>query len=346
MNFDLLSTVEYGGCSAKIPAGLLEKVLLSLPITKDSNLLIDMETHDDAAVYKLTDDIALIFTTDFFPPICSDPYEFGQIAASNSLSDVYAMGGEPFLALNIAMFPASKIPHEVYGQILAGAADTAHKAKTLIVGGHTIDDYPPKFGLAVIGRVHPNDIISNAGLKPGQALVLTKPLGTGIVAAGKRLNLIEESSYQEMLHWMKTLNNQTDIMKNYKVTGATDITGFGLLGHALKMAKASNVSITFNSKSIPILPNALELVDMACIPGAAFRNAEYVNDELSAAYCGFNHKMIMNDAQTSGGLLIGVDSNNADALVQNLRDLGLSHAGIIGYVEQAEGGKKRLNIAN
>lgn len=332
MEFDLLSTVEYGGCSAKIPAALLEKALLSIPRVKDSNLLVDIDTHDDAGVYKISDDTALIFTTDFFPPICSDPYDFGQIAASNSLSDVYAMGGKPFLALNIAMFPASKIPLSVYSRILEGAANMATQAKTLIIGGHTIDDYPPKFGLAVIGRVHPDKVITNAGLKPGQVLVLTKPLGMGIIAAGKRLKMVKESTYTEALKWMKTLNNQVDILQRFGVTGATDITGFGLLGHALKMAKASKVSITINSKNVPSLPEALSLIDSGCIPGAAFRNVEYAEADTAINSCDFDHKMLLADAQTSGGLLIGVDEDKAKDLVVQLKQVGLNYTSIIGKV--------------
>lgn len=344
MEFDLLSTVEYGGCSAKIPATLLEKALLSIPKIKDSNLLVDIDTHDDAGVYKISEDTALIFTTDFFPPICSDPYDFGQIAASNSLSDVYAMGGEPFLALNIAMFPASKIPLSVYTRILEGAASMATQAKTLIIGGHTIDDYPPKFGLAVIGKVHPEKVITNAGLKPGQVLVLTKPLGMGVVVAGKRLQMVKESTYTEALKWMKVLNNQVDILQRFGITGATDITGFGLLGHALKMAKASKVRITINSKIVPSLPEALSLIDSGCIPGAAFRNVEYAEGKLAIKSCDFNHKMLLADAQTSGGLLIGVNEDKAIDLVAQLKQVGLNYTSIIGKVSNNDGSHNDLVI--
>ncbi len=337
MDFDLLKTVEYGGCSAKIPAAILEKVLLNLPRVKDSNILVDIDTHDDAGVYKLSKDLALIFTTDFFPPICSDPYEFGQIAASNSLSDVYAMGGEPFLALNIAMFPSSKLPIEAYSKILEGAANIAQKANTLIIGGHTIDDYPPKFGLAVIGRVHPERVITNAGLKPGQVLVLTKPLGMGIIVAGKRINLVKESSYNEALNWMKTLNNQSNILQEFNVTGATDITGFGLIGHALKMAKASKVNINLKSLKVPALPEVIGLIDSGCIPGAAFRNIEYSEKNLEILSCDYNHKMLMADAQTSGGILFGVDANIAFDVVEKLKKVGLVYTTIIGKVTEGNG---------
>ncbi len=175
--FDLLTTVEYGGCSAKIPAGLLSEMLKDLPLAKDPRLLVDVDTHDDAGVYLINEETALIFTTDFFPPICSDAYEFGEIAASNALSDVYAMGGSPLLALNLMMFSHTKIPLEVFGEILKGGDSKVREAGALTVGGHTIDDHPPKFGLAVVGLVHPDQLITNAGARPGDRLVLTKTIG-------------------------------------------------------------------------------------------------------------------------------------------------------------------------
>lgn len=332
--FDLLSTVEYGGCSAKIPAAVLESILINLPKIDDPNILVDVDTHDDAGVYKLNDELALILTTDFFPPICSDAYEFGQIAATNSLSDVYAMGGEPFLALNIAMFPSSKIPIDVYRQILEGAASVAQMANTIIIGGHTIDDEPPKFGLAVVGRVHPDRVITNAGLRPGERLILTKPLGTGIIVAAKRLGLVSDSAYGEALYWMKHLNDTgAKVMQQVGVRGATDITGFGLLGHALKMAKASNVGIKLNSDAIPILPEAYQLSDEGCIPGAAFRNLEFVSNHLLVnPNVDYNRKMLMCDAQTSGGLLMGVKPERVEDCLALLKAAGLNYASVVGEV--------------
>jgi len=338
MTFDLLTTVEYGGCSAKIPATLLEKTLMSLPRVIDSNILVDIDTHDDAGVYRISDDLALIFSTDFFPPICSDPYEFGQIAAANSLSDVYAMGGEPFLALNIAMFPAAQIPMEAYRSILEGAANMAQKVNTIILGGHTIDDYPPKFGLAVIGKIHPKRIITNAGLKPNQVLILTKPLGMGVLVAGKRLGLANDLNYREAIDWMKVLNKgAADVMQRFDVAGATDITGFGLVGHALKMAKASKVNIIIESIKVPFLEGSLQLIDSGCIPGAAFRNLEYSENSIQLKGCDYNHKMLLVDAQTSGGILMGVDPNNAAKIVELLINEGYSKTSIIGRVEEGTG---------
>ncbi len=333
MPFDLLSTVENGGCSAKIPAAILEKTLLNLVRVKDPNILVDIDTHDDAGVYRINDDLALIFTTDFFPPICSDPYEFGEIAAANSLSDVYAMGGEPFLALNIAMFPASIIPIEAYIKILEGAASIASLANTIIIGGHTIDDNPPKFGLAVIGKVHPKKVITNSGLRPGDKLILTKPLGTGIIIAGKKLNLVSQYAYNEALLWMKTLNKDgATIMQEHNVTGATDITGFGFLGHALKMARASKIDIQIYPKDVPIITETYQLVDNGCIPCAAFKNLEYIQNNVDFNGCDYNLKMILTDAQTSGGLLMGVQSGKVNSVLNSLIRSGFSGSKVVGEV--------------
>lgn len=337
-DFDLLTTVEYGGCSAKIPASVLENILLNLPKVTDPNVLVDIDTHDDAGVYRISNDLALILTTDFFPPICSNPFEFGEIAATNSLSDVYAMGGEPFLALNIAMFPSKGLPLDAYKQILEGAASVAQKANTIIIGGHTIDDYPPKFGLAVVGRVHPDKVITNAGLKHGDILILTKPLGTGVIVAGNRLGLVSDTAYNEALFWMRQLNSTAaQVMQIIGVTGATDITGFGLIGHAFKMAKASNVGIKLYSSKIPLLPEAYKLADEGCIPGAAFRNLEYIGNHLHVdPGVDYNTKMLMCDAQTSGGILMGVRPERVDEAIKLLHSNGLRYSVVIGEVFQGE----------
>ncbi len=233
MKVDLLEMVEYGGCSAKISPRQLEEILKYLPLPSDPNILVDIDTHDDAGVYRVNDDLALVFTTDFFPPVCSDPYEFGQIAAANSISDVYAMGGDPVLALNIMMFPAAKLPMEAYAEILKGGFDKATEAGVRIIGGHTIDDFPPKYGLAVVGYIHPEKIISNAGALPGDILILTKPVGTGVIMAAQRLNMAPENDIFEAKMQMKLLNKSgAEVMKKHGLKGATDITGFGLAGHA------------------------------------------------------------------------------------------------------------------
>lgn len=332
--FDLLSTVEYGGCSSKVPAAVLESILLNLPKLSDPNILVDIDTHDDAGVYRINEQLALIVTTDFFPPICSDAVEFGQIAAANSLSDVYAMGGEPFLVLNISMFPSSKIPIAVYKDILEGAADKVSEAGAITMGGHTIDDYPPKFGLAVVGKVKPDRLITNAGLRVGDKLILTKPLGSGVVVAAQRIGMVSDEAYCETLSWMKVLNRSAaEVMQRYNVRGATDITGFGLLGHAYKMAKASGVNLSLKADAAPMLPEVYNLIDDGCIPGASFRNLEYLGEHVSFGSTDYNLKMLLSDAQTSGGILMGVQPEHADEALADLKRCGLSYSAIIGQVD-------------
>ena len=346
MKIDLLKMVEYGGCSAKIPPKQLEEILKYLPLPQDPNILVDIDTHDDAGVYKINDDLALVLTTDFFPPVCSDPYEFGQIAAANSISDVYAMGGDPVLALNIMMFPASKLPMEVYAEIMKGGFDKASEAGVRIIGGHTIDDITPKYGLAVVGYIHPEKIITNSGAKSGDYLIMTKPIGTGIIMAGQRLELTSEDDISEAIGLMKQLNKSgADVMKKYSIKGATDITGFGLAGHALKMAKASSVTITFNMKKVPLIGNTYSLVEDGCIPGASFRNLDFVEEYLySAPDIDYNLKMIAFDAQTSGGLLMSVHSQMAEAVLKDLHAAGLTSASIIGVVTEFQ--DKYINLQN
>jgi selenide,water dikinase len=335
MAFDLLTTVETGGCSSKIPPRQLEELLSSLPLPVDPKILVDIATHDDAGVYKISDDLALVFTTDFFPPLVSDGYEFGLIAATNSISDVYAMGGTPVLALNIMMFPSSQIPLEVYSDILRGGYDKAKEAGVSIIGGHSIDDYPPKYGLAVIGTVHPDRIITNAGARVGDLLILTKPVGTGIILAGHRMKMTTGDQLEAAKRLMMKLNMEGALlMQKYGVRGATDITGFGLAGHALKMARGSGATIRLNMKNVPVLPGAYALAEQGCIPGAAFRNLDYTEqDTLFEEGLDYNLKMIAHDAQTSGGLLMAVSEPQSGALLADLHSSGHREAAIIGKVE-------------
>jgi len=332
MKIDLLQMVESGGCSAKISPKQLEEILKYLPLPKDPNILVDIDTRDDAGVYRVNDDLALVLTTDFFPPVCSDPYEFGQIAAANSISDVYAMGGDPVLALNIMMFPAAKLPMEAYAEILKGGFDKATEAGVRIIGGHTIDDFPPKYGLAVIGYIHPEKIITNAGVRAGDSLILTKPIGTGVIMAGHRLGMVSENDLTEAKRLMKLLNKTgAEIMKKYKIKGATDITGFGLAGHALKMAKASKVSIKIIMKDVPLIGNSYSLVDDGCIPGASFRNLDYAEKDIDFAQdLDYNLKMLAFDAQTSGGLLFSAQAENVKEILEDLRNAGLPESKVIG----------------
>ena len=333
MKIELLKMVEYGGCSAKISPKQLEEILKYLPLPKDPNILVDIDTHDDAGVYRVNDDLALVLTTDFFPPVCSDPYEFGQIAAANSISDVYAMGGDPVLALNIMMFPVAKLPMEAYAEILKGGFDKATEAGVRIIGGHTIDDFPPKYGLAVVGYIHPEKIVTNAGVRPGDSLILTKPLGMGIILAGQRLGMSSVRDVNEAKCLMKLLNKSgAEVMKKYNIKGATDITGFGLAGHALKMARASKVSMVINMKRVPYIGDSYTLTDEGCIPGASFRNLEYAEKDIEfASNLDYNLKMIAFDAQTSGGLLFSAPTEKVNKILEDLNSVGLPDSRVIGY---------------
>jgi len=346
MKIDLLQMVENGGCSAKISPKLLDEILKFLPLPADPNILVDIDTHDDAGVYKVNDELALVLTTDFFPPVCSDPYEFGQIAAANSISDVYAMGGDPIVALNIMMFPAARLPMEAYADIIKGGADKATEAGVRIIGGHTIDDSTPKYGLAVVGYVHPGKIVTNAGARPGDLLILTKPVGTGVILAGQRLGLAMEQDIDEAKKQMKLLNRSAaEVMRKFNIRGATDITGFGLAGHALKMARASKVSISLDLKQVPMIGDTYRLLDEGCIPGAAFRNLDYAEtDTFFSLGIDYNLKMIAFDAQTSGGLLMSVPEKIAGNVLSSLLAAGLAESSIIGHVSGKE--DKYLHLAD
>jgi selenide, water dikinase len=346
MKTDLLQMVEYGGCSSKISPKQLEEILKYLPLPSDPNILVDIDTHDDAGVYRVNDELALVFTTDFFPPVCSDPYEFGQIAAANSISDVYAMGGDPVLALNIMMFPAAKLPMEAYAEILKGGFDKSSEAGVRIIGGHTIDDSPPKYGLAVVGFVHPGRIITNAGARPGDNLILTKPLGTGIIMAAQRLGMAEEKDINEAKRLMKLLNDKgAAVMRKYNIKGGTDITGFGLAGHALKMARASSVSLNINMKEVPLIGKTYSLIDEGCIPGASFRNLEFAEKDFEfESKMDYNLKMIAFDAQTSGGLLMCASPEDTESIMQELKEVGLTNASVIGNVKESR--EKLVYLSN
>jgi len=346
MKVDLLKMVESGGCSAKISPRQLEEFLKYLPLPEDPNILVDIATHDDAGVYKVNNDLALVFTTDFFPPVCSDPYEFGQIAAANSISDVYAMGGTPVIALNIMMFPSSKLPLDACAEILKGGADIAAEAGVRIIGGHTIDDFPPKYGLAVIGYIHPEKIITNSGARPGDLLILTKPIGTGVILAGQRMKMASEEDVDLAKKLMKTLNFfGAEVMKKYNIKGATDVTGYGLAGHALKMARASNVSMELNLNKVPLIGDTFRLVDEGCIPGASFRNLEFVEDDYYLrGDLNYSLKMIAMDAQTSGGLLMCANPEISDNVISDLHNAGLTKSAIIGKVTEKK--EKYLYLEN
>ena len=332
MSFDLLSTVEYGGCSAKLAPGRLAEVLQGLRQPAHPDLLVDISTHDDAGVVRLDDETALIQTVDFFPPVCSEPRNFGRIAAANALSDVYAMGGRVLTAMNIVGFPATRIPLEVLAEILAGGQEKVIEAGGLMVGGHTIDDWPPKYGLAVTGLVHPQRVITNAGLRAGLALILTKPLGSGTLVAGQRTGLAAADDYRAALEAMQQLNRAgAEVMQACAVKAGTDITGFGLLGHVMQMAAASRVTVRIQASRVPLLAGALALAEAGCLPGAMFRNLDYVDNRTRfAPGLDYSLKMLLLDPQTSGGLCFGVAFEQAQAALDRLHDAGYAAAAIIG----------------
>ena len=326
MSFDLLTTIEYGGCSAKLDPTKLSDILADLPKIMHPNLMVGIDTHDDAGVYKLNEETALIFTTDFFPPVCSNPFEFGQIAAANALSDVYAMGGEALMVLNLMMFSSKEIPMAVLKEILQGGQSKVAEAGAIVMGGHTIEDHPPKYGLAVLGTVHPDKLITNANAEEGDVLILTKPLGVGVLIAAKRVELVSDQNYQRALDNMKQLNRLgCKVMQQFGVKAATDITGFGFLGHTMKMAEASNVSFKIFSSQLPVLDGVDELLDKGCIPGSAFRNLKFVEKSVHfGADVHYNRKMVACDAQTSGGLLFAIKPQLVNDAIQELKNNGIT----------------------
>lgn len=301
----------------------------------DPNLLVGTDTHDDAGVYRLTDEIALVQTIDFFPPLVDDPYVYGQIAASNALSDVYAMGGEPKTALNLVGYPDDKIREfEWLEQILRGGAERCKAAGTVIVGGHTVRDTEIKFGMAVTGLIHPKKILTNSNAKPGDKLVLTKPLGTGFVTTAAKANACPTELYDAAVASMIQLNAPgRDAMVEVGVHAATDITGFGLAGHAFEMAEGSGVSITFELDSLPLLPGIEKLVRKNYFTRASKTNREYVQPGLQIEPSAKGERLdVFFDAQTSGGLLISVPADRCVALVQKLHERGTIIAAVVGDV--------------
>jgi len=303
----------------------------------DENLLVGIDTSDDASVYKITDDIALVQTLDFFTPVVDDPYVYGQIAAANSLSDVYAMGGEPKLALNIVCFPED-LPKDIIKNILKGGHDKVREANAMIIGGHTVEDKEPKYGLSVTGFIHPKDVVTNCNAKPGDVLILTKPLGMGILNTGIKAGIVSEDGYRTAVHTMSELNKfSKDAMMKVGVNSCTDITGFGLLGHAYEMAQGSKVTIKFNSVSIPIVEEALSLAKMGIIPAGAYRNMEYIKNNVKISESVPQEITdCMFDPQTSGGLLISLEKEKSELLLKELKNSSTPYALIGEVLEKQE----------
>jgi selenide, water dikinase len=315
------------------------QVLSHVPVMTHPNLLVGTETGDDAAVYRLNDETALILTVDFFPPITDDPFEFGAIAAANSLSDVYAMGGRPLLALNIVGFPTS-LDKAILGEMLRGGYAKATEAGCLIVGGHTVDDPEPKYGLSVVGIVEPGKQVTNAGAKPGDALVLTKPLGTGIITTAGKQGRVSPEVLQGAVAAMSTLNRAAaEAMVKVGAHAATDITGFGLIGHLKSMVKGSRVGAQVQLGRVPVLPGAWELLDQGVAPGGTHRNRQSVADAVSwHPDLTEREQLLLCDAQTSGGLMISVASDQTEALLSELQASGVIGA-VLGEITEGPEGK-------
>ncbi|MBP2634776.1 MAG: selD [Firmicutes bacterium] len=304
-----------------------------------SNVLVGITTSDDAGVYKLNETTALVQTVDFFTPIVDDPYLFGQIAAANSLSDIYAMGAVPLTALNLVAFPNGKLHQEVLLAILKGGQDKVAEAGAVIIGGHTIDDNEPKYGLAVTGTVHPDRVWTNAGAQPGDVLVLTKALGTGILASAARADLFAQG-VAAATAGMATLNAvAAKVAADFTIHACTDITGFGLCGHVYEMAAGSKVSVVIDSTALPLLPEALEAAAMGLVPGGAYANRKYLTAVTFAETVPEPIRDISFDPQTSGGLLFAVPENQAGELVRELQAAGVVAAMRIGYVTNEGSGK-------
>lgn len=317
-----------------MPQDILVRCLAGVPQVRDENLIVGSDTFDDAGAYRLDDEMALVQTVDVFTPIVDDPYWFGAIVAANSLSDVYAMGGRPLTTLGILGFPGNLDP-EVMTEILTGSADVVKQAGAVVAGGHTIIDNDLKFGLSVTGVVHPDRVVRNSTAKPGDRLVLTKPLGTGILAASLRRDVIRDEELSGALtRQMAALNRgAAEAMMEVGVSAATDITGYGLLGHALEMARGAGVTLRFTWDSIPLISPMVETLAEAAMDGAMSNNRRYVFPEVDFAEGIDNAKqLVLFDAQTSGGLLISVPAAKLDALLAAMEAHGVETRAVIGEV--------------
>lgn len=313
-----------------------------MPALTDPRILVDASTRDDAAVYQIAPDRAIVATVDFFTPIVDDAYDFGRIAAANAFSDVYAMGGTPLLALNLVGWPRDTLPYELLGEVLRGGADIAKQAGAFVLGGHSVDDPEPKYGMVAIGEVHPNRILTLAGARAGDALVLTKPIGTGVLTTALKRDLASAADLAAAVQSMATLNAgaaRAIRAIDGGVHAATDVTGFGLLGHLHNMLNASGVSAELDAASVPLLPKAAELAEAGAVPGGTKRNREALSAHVKfGAEIPDPIRVLLFDAQTSGGLLIAVDSNRVSPLLAALEREGTPVAARIGRITRGVAG--------
>jgi selenide,water dikinase len=340
----LTSFTSGGGCACKLAPGTLREVLATLApdVAPPDELLVGMDTADDAAVYRVRDDLAVVLTTDFFTPLVDDAYDWGRIAATNALSDVYAMGGTPLLALNLVGWPADVLPLELLGRVLAGGADVVRAAGALLAGGHTITDPEPKYGLAVLGVVDPGRVLTNREAQPGDALVLTKPIGVGVVASALKRGAASDELVARAVALMTTPNaaaRDAAVAAGAAVHAATDVTGFGLLGHLRELVGASGVSARVEVGAVPLLDEALELLRADVVPGGTRRNHGWVSEVTDWGGIDEVRQLLLCDAQTSGGLLLAVAPDAVDALVADLDARGAPAAAVVGHLAADDPGR-------
>ena len=335
----LTKLADCAGCGAKVCAGVLAKLLEDIEVLDDPNLLVGFDKSDDASVYKINNEQAIVQTVDFFPPICDDPYIFGQIAAANAMSDIYAMGGQPKLALNIMAVPTSMNKEHVHA-ILKGGYEKVYEAGALITGGHSIYDKEPKYGLSVTGFVHPDKIITNSGAREGDVLILTKPIGIGIITTAAKADMVSEEGPQFAYRLMSTLNKSArDIMIKYNVHACTDVTGFGLMGHLLEMAQGSDKAAVVDTENIDIINEAKFLAQSGILPEGLYRNRSYAEGFVDPGNIKLSVQDMLFDPQTSGGLLIAVSPEDADMLFNELKGR-VPSAQRIGHIENYKGGAR------
>ena len=338
-NVKLTKLAKCAGCGAKVGAGVLAGLLADIKVRTDPNLLVGFDKSDDASVYKISGELAIVQTVDFFPPIADDPYTFGQIAAANAMSDIYAMGGEPKLALNVMAVPADMDRDTVHA-ILRGGYEKVYEAGALITGGHSILDDEPKYGMAVTGFVHPDKIITNSGAKPGDELIFTKPLGSGIMTTAAKAGMASEEGLKYVLSVMTTLNKAArDIMVKYRVHACTDVTGFGLMGHLLEMTQGSGAGAVIDVRGIALVEESLRLAEMGILPEGMYRNRSFAESSVDGGDVSLAVQDMLYDPQTSGGLLMAVDPEDADALFEELEP-SVPRAQRIGRIEEYSGGAR------
>lgn len=337
----MIKLTEYaakGGCACKIGPHILAKVLADLPVREeDPRVLVNMSGADDAGIFQLTPDMALVQTVDFFTPIVDDPYSFGRIAAANSLSDVYAMGGKPVTAMNIVAFPVPLVESGVLSEVLRGASDVLQEAEVSLVGGHSVEDDVPKFGLSVTGLIHPQHIWQNKGAQLGDVLILTKPLGTGIMSTALKGGLFEEGTQAAMESMMRLNKNACDLARNYSIHACTDVTGFSLMGHTQEMAKASLCSICIEAENLPLLPGVKEAAQMGLVPAATYGNKKAITNVIIDEKLEDFWEDICFDPQTSGGLLLAMPEADGIRYLEAAHAEGLPQAARVGYVLEKGG---------